>query len=54
LYYQLLWEIGSSQSDAAKLTAENIDWKQRTLIYQRQKLAPDSKPAMMGIGASLD
>ena len=54
LYYQLLWEIGSSQTDAAKLTAENIDWKERTLICQRQKLAPDSKPAMMGIGASLE
>ena len=54
LYYQLLWEIGSSQTDAAKLTAENIDWKDRTLIYHRQKLAPDSKPAMMRIGATLE
>jgi len=26
LFYQLLWEIGSSQSDAANLSAENIDW----------------------------
>lgn len=25
-YYQLLWEIGASQSDAAALTTENIDW----------------------------
>jgi integrase len=25
LYYQLLWEVGASQSDAASLTAEDID-----------------------------
>jgi integrase len=37
LYYQLLWEIGASQSDAAALTAENIDWPSRTLTYFRMK-----------------
>jgi len=37
LYYQLLWEIGASQSDAAGLRAENIDWSTRLLSYQRQK-----------------
>jgi integrase len=37
LYYQLLWEIGASQSDAAALTAENIDWPSRTLTYFRKK-----------------
>jgi integrase len=37
LYYQLLWEIGASQSDAANLTAENIDWPTRTLSYFRMK-----------------
>lgn len=36
-YYQLLWEIGSAQSDAALLTAEQIDWQNRVLTYQRQK-----------------
>jgi integrase len=36
-FYQLLWEIGSSQSDAAALTTENIDWENRVLTYQRQK-----------------
>ncbi|HSY10038.1 MAG TPA: hypothetical protein VK840_03905, partial [Candidatus Dormibacteraeota bacterium] len=35
LYYQLLWEIGASQSDAASLTAENIDWPTRALTYFR-------------------
>ena len=35
--YQLLWEIGSDQSDAAMLTSNNIDWQNRVLTYQRQK-----------------
>ncbi len=37
LFYQLLWEIGASQSDAATLTAQNIDWSHRTLSYVRHK-----------------
>jgi integrase len=37
LFYQFLWEVGASQSDAASLTAESIDWKTRTLTYFRQK-----------------
>jgi len=36
-YYQLLWEIGASQSDAAAFTAENIDWPTRALSYFRMK-----------------
>jgi len=37
LFYELLWEIGAAQSDTANLAAENIDWRDRTLRYQRQK-----------------
>jgi Phage integrase family len=37
LYYELVWEIGASQTDAALLTAENINWTERVLSYQRQK-----------------
>jgi integrase len=36
-FYQLLWEIGSAQIDAAMLTVENIDWQNHVLTYQRQK-----------------
>ena len=36
-YYELLWEIGASQSDAAALLAENIQWETRVLSYQRKK-----------------
>ncbi len=37
LYYELLWEIGASQTDAASLLAENVEWKNRLLSYQRRK-----------------
>ena len=37
LYYDFLWESGASQTDAAQLRAEQIDWPQKTLSYQRQK-----------------
>jgi len=36
-YYELLWEIGASQTDAASLLAENVEWKSRWLTYQRRK-----------------
>jgi len=36
-YYELLWETGASQTDAASLRAENIDWGKRSLTYQRRK-----------------
>ena len=37
LFYQLLWEIGAAQSDAAQLTAEQIDWGTRILSFERMK-----------------
>lgn len=36
-YYQLLWHLGGAQTDIAELTAEDIDWKDRTVSYQRRK-----------------
>jgi integrase len=50
LFYQLLWEIGSSQSDGAKLTAENIDWQTRSLTYSRMKTG---EPAQLTISKKL-
>jgi len=35
----LLWEAGGSQTDIASLTADDIDWPNRRLYYERQKLA---------------
>lgn len=37
LYYEVLWEIGASQTDGAMLGAGNIDWSRGVLIYQRKK-----------------
>jgi integrase len=36
-FFELLWHIGASQSDAATLTAENIDWSRRVIAYHRNK-----------------
>ena len=36
-YYQFLWHLGGSQTDIAELTAEDIDWSDRTISYRRNK-----------------
>lgn len=36
-YYQLLWEIGASQTDTALLAGEDINWPNRVLQYCRKK-----------------
>jgi integrase len=36
-FYELLWEIGGSQTDVATLTAEDFDLDQRVLAYERHK-----------------
>ena len=52
-YYEFLYETGAAQSDAAELTAENIDWQNGLLVYHRKKLGPDSEPVRLNIGAKL-
>ena len=52
-YYEFLYETGAAQSDAAELTAENIDWQDGLLVYHRKKRGPDSEPARLSIGAKL-
>jgi integrase len=36
-YYELLWHLGGAQTDIATLTAEDIDWRDRTISYRRHK-----------------
>lgn len=36
-FYELLWLVGASQGDAARLTAEDIDWRRRELRFFRAK-----------------
>ncbi len=50
-YYELLWEIGSAQTDGSNLTAANIDWNNQLLSYQRQKTG---ELCMLEIGGRLE
>ena len=52
-YYELLYETGASQTDAAHLTSDNIDWTSGILVYQRKKLGSKSEPARLTIGRKL-
>jgi len=36
-FYELLWHLGGAQTDIATLTAEDIDWKDKTIAYRRHK-----------------
>jgi integrase len=36
-YYEILWHLGGAQTDVATLTAEDINWKDRTIAYRRHK-----------------
>ena len=36
-YYELLWHVGAAQSDIAALTAEAVDWLERTISFCRRK-----------------
>jgi integrase len=52
-YYELLYETGAAQTDAANLTAEDIDWQSGILVYRRKKLGPFSEPCRLTIGKKL-
>ncbi len=55
LYYDFLWETGASQGDAARLSAEAIDWRENILVIYRKKLAgQDQPPAKVRIGPRLE
>jgi integrase len=52
-YYELLYETGAAQTDAANLTTEDIDWQNGVLVYRRKKLGPFSEPCRLTIGKKL-
>lgn len=55
LYLQLLWFTGASQTDAAMLTNDNVDWQHRVLCYSRAKLdGRNLPPARLAIGKGLE
>lgn len=36
-YYELIWQLGGAQGDIARLCAEDIDWKTKSISYFRAK-----------------
>jgi len=36
-FYQLAWHLGASQTDLALLTAENVNWTERAVLFSRKK-----------------
>jgi len=56
-FYELLWHLGGSQTDVASLCAEDVDWRERTVGYNRRKLLhqPRSriKPAIIHFGEAV-
>jgi hypothetical protein len=52
-YYELLYETGAAQTDAANLTADDIDWRNGVLVYRRKKLGPFSEPCRLTLGTKL-
>jgi integrase len=57
-FYELLWHTGASQTDAACLLAEDVDWNSRTICYSRAKLKSRGgmgiKPALIRFGAEIE
>jgi site-specific recombinase XerD len=56
-FYELLWHTGASQTDAAFLLAEDVDWNTRTISYSRAKLKSRGtaiKPALIRFGAEIE
>ena len=52
-FFEVLWETGAAQTDAANLRAENIDWPAKKLFYFRSKLKEVHAPAVVSIGPRL-
>jgi integrase len=54
-FLELLWETGGSQTDIANLTADDIDWPNRRLYYERAKLESRGQGrACLAIGSRLE
>jgi integrase len=50
-FYQLCWHLGGGQTDIACLTAEEVDWQDCTIGYERKKLeGRGQKPALIHFG----
>lgn len=45
-FYELCWYLGGSQTDIANLEAEDVDWNDWTICYNRKKLASMDETAV--------
>lgn len=50
-FYELCWQLGGAQGDIANLTADDIDWPNRTIAYVRQKTG---NIALIHFGSSIE
>jgi len=57
-FYELLWHTGASQTDAACLVAEDVNWESGTISYSRAKLKSRGgigiKPALIRFGREVE
>ena len=57
-FYELLWHTGASQTDAACLLAEDVNWQSRTISYSRAKLKSRTgigiRPALIRFGVEVE
>lgn len=56
-FYELLWHTGASQTDAACLLAEDVNWNGRTISYSRKKLksrGTSINPALIRFGTEIE
>jgi integrase len=49
-YYEFLWHSGAAQSDAAETTAEQFNWNEQILVYQRLKIPGLGGRASLNVG----
>jgi hypothetical protein len=52
-YYEMLWHLGGAQTDMAELTAEDLDWKDRTVSYRRHKTGEGQARIRGGMSAAV-
>jgi integrase len=57
LFYVLCWHLGGSQTDVARLNAEDVDWTDQTISYTRKKLehrqGSEIKPPLIRISSEI-
>jgi integrase len=54
-FYELLWHLGGSQGDIANLHAEDVNWSERTISFERRKLrGRGQKPPIISFGPTVE